>query len=157
MSERKEKTPEETLVALQEKREKVQRQIVKQRLADNPRFKGMADAYRKTKRYHTEATNLTDEAKYQSQKDALQEKLDALEQKRATAVEATVSLQESLDSHEAAQGTLATEIISLLDDGSFSEDFDEKVEALLDSIDVDTLSQEPSDPFIAYRRAKKED
>lgn len=149
------RTVEEDLAALQEKREKVLQDVVKARLTSNPRFQGMVDAFKKTNRYLKEAENLLDEEKYQTRREALLERLNALDEKRAVAEAAKNDLTELSEQHKAAQEELAQALITFLDGGDIPKDFDAQIDAMLDNVDASVLSQEPTDPFSAYRRQPK--
>jgi len=145
------------LANLKEKKEKVLRDHLKQELASHPRFIAMADSYRKSKKYFVEVTKLTEDDKYDAQVATLKAKLDTLEQKRATALEALPNLTTLIADHESAQSKLATALLSSMEDGELPGNLDEQVDTLLDEIGTEALEQEPNDPLVSYRKAKKED
>lgn len=152
------RTVEEDLAALQEKRTKVLQDVVKARLSSHPLFEAMVDAFKKTNRYLKEAENLLDAEKYEARREALLERLNALDEKRAVAEAAKSDLAAVVEQHKAVQEELAQTLIAFLDDGEIPEDFDARMTEMLTELGVDELAVEPSDPFAAYRRqAKSED
>jgi uncharacterized protein involved in exopolysaccharide biosynthesis len=132
---------------LEEQRKKILRDHLKQELGNHPRFVAMADAYRKTKKHLTKVTRLTEDEKYKSKRQALQDKLDALEQERAKAMEAQPNLESLISDHEAAQNKLIAALLTSMEDGSLPGDIHEQVDNILDEIGTETLEQEPSDPL----------
>lgn len=152
------KTVEEMFLAAQEQKTNAFKSLLKERLGDNDRFSAMADNYRKAKRFLAEAKGLASDDKYEAKRAAIQERLDALEQKRTTAIEAESNLNAIIEAHESAQVSLANKLAEVLGNVSDIQDvnIDELVDNLLNDIEVDNFTNEVDDPFVNYRRAKKE-
>jgi uncharacterized coiled-coil protein SlyX len=157
MSNTKSLSPEEQLAKLNEKRERVFKNVAKAKLANNEQFKNMADAYRKAKRFLNEAEGLVADETYNAQRARLEERLNALECKRAIALEAVDELSALIERHETAQKEIAAEVVALINGEKIPDNFDETVNALMSRIGATELSQEPVDPFVNYRRQTSEE
>lgn len=155
---RKTLTAEERFLKFKDEERKAHRNIVKGKLSDNERFTGMADAFKRAKRYLREATNLCDEVKFEEQRAKIQERLDNLEAKRAIAQEAHTNLTSMVERQETIQEELAKSLVALLNDGKFPNDPDVLngiIDEVLTDVDIDSVSS-LEDPFSAFRANREE-
>lgn len=152
------KNMKEILADWAEKQQKFVRAAISDRLGENERFSNMRDAFKKAKRYKVELSALLDEDKYAAKKSAIEDKLTELEEKRAVAQAALSDIEDYETRFNTAVTNLQTQLTEVLNgtDMSNVEDVDAKIDALLESADLEGLDEAPADPLAAYRRAKSE-
>jgi len=166
VTKRAELSASERLDRLEQEKAKVYRTILREALAKHAGFEKMRDAYRKTKRYLSEAEALLTADGFAKANERLESKIADLKEEQIQLVEkrneATAginTLRDSIKQHEAVQTALGSKLVAAIESGTgiiASEDEVNKLITLaLVSVDADSLSK-VFDPFAKFRSTKSD-
>jgi chromosome segregation ATPase len=157
---RKVLTPQERLAKVTEHRQAAYRQVVKQILGDNPKFKEIKETILKTKKFLHESENLLTEEGFTKVKTRIEERisdlheqLSQLNEKRNVATSSVDALREKVQSFDSIQLALGQKLEQLMNSDDLTED---TVSTAVENILADTTIEPTVDPFAQWRRQKPE-